>query len=306
MELHDVVIVGAGPAGLTAGIYCARAGLKTLILERSYPGGQVTRTALIENYPGFAHGTTGIELAEIIHQQAIKFGCAIRTEAATALALESDRVLVRTVSEGSAARAIIVASGADPKRLGVPGEDRLFGRGVSTCAVCDGPLFKNQVVAVVGGGDSALSEALYLSRLCSKVMLIHRRDQFRAAEVIQDRVKSTPNIELRLNTLIAEITGGHRVEGVRITKRLTGASQEIPLQGVFLYVGLSPNTEFLHGVVDLDEQGFVITDENMQTSSPLIFAGGDCRRKNLRQVATAVGDGATAARSAEEAIRGSR
>jgi thioredoxin reductase (NADPH) len=301
-NVFDTIIIGAGPAGMTAGIYCARAGLKTLILERAFPGGQVVKTDTIENYPGFPQGITGFALAELMQQQVAKFGAEVRI--LNVKALHPDASLVRVASAGPelAARTLIVASGSDPKSLGVPGESRFYGRGISNCAVCDGALFKGKTVAVVGGGDAALGEALYLGNLCAKVYVLHRRNEFRAAKVLQDRVLGRPNIETVWNAVVREVMGENRVEGVEVMDTLTRACRRIDLDGLFVYVGATPNTEFLKGIVTLDDYGYVMTDESLKTSHPLIVACGDCRRKSLRQVSTAVGDGAQAASTAERLL----
>ena len=299
---HDVIIIGAGPAGMTAGIYCARAGLKTLILERTFPGGQVVKTGVIENYPGFPQGITGFDLAQSMQQQAAKFGAEVRI--LNVKALHPDAGMVRVESAGSelTARTVIVATGSEPKLLDVPGEARLYGRGVSTCAVCDGALFKGKTVAVVGGGDAALGEALYLSNLCAKVLVLHRRNQFRAAKVLQERVLGRSNIETVWNAVVQEVIGENRVEGIDVLDMKSRACRRVVIDGLFIYVGARPNTEFLKDVVTLDEHGYVVTDRTMKTSQPRILAAGDCLQKSLRQVSTAVGDGALAASTAERIL----
>lgn len=301
-EIQDVVVVGAGPSGLTAGIYSARAGLRTLILERAFPGGQVTKTDIIENYPGFPQGITGLDLAELMQKQATRFGAEIRLQPVQTVIPSEEQVVVRTDKGELRSRALILATGSEPRLLGVPGESQLYGRGVSTCAVCDGALFRNRTVAVVGGGDSALGAALYLAKLCSRVYLIHRRSAFRAAKVLQDRVLGTGNIEPLLNGLVQQVRGANRVEAIEIMDRATQACRNLAIDGLFVYVGESPNTLCVKGVLKLDNSGYVITDENLCTSHPLIFACGDCRRKTLRQVSTAVGDGALAASAVENLL----
>ncbi len=299
---HDVIIIGAGPAGMTAGIYCARAGLRTLILERAFPGGQVVKTGVIENYPGFPQGITGLDLAGLMQQQAAKFGAEVRI--LNVKALHPDAGMVRVESAGSelTARTVIVATGSEPKLLDVPGEARLYGRGVSTCAVCDGALFKGKTVAVVGGGDAALGEALYLSNLCAKVFVLHRRNQFRAAKVLQERVLGRSNIETVWNAVVQEVIGENRVEGIEVMDMKSRTCRRVVIDGLFVYVGARPNTEFLKDVVTLDEHGYVVTDRTMKTSQPRILAAGDCLQKSLRQVSTAVGDGALAASTAERIL----
>jgi thioredoxin reductase (NADPH) len=297
-----VAVVGAGPAGLTAGIYAARAGLRTTVLERAFPGGQVTKTDLIENYPGFPNGITGVDLAEAMRSQAVHFGVEIRTAEVGGLALQTECVELSGSFGRVTARAAIIATGSEPRALNVPGEDRFYGRGVSNCAVCDGALFRNRAVAVIGGGDSALSSVLYLSKLCARVFLVHRRTEFRAAKTLQDRVRALPNVEFVLGVKVQEIRGEQRVAGIEVLDLVTAVSREIPVEGVFVYVGETPNTGFLRGVVDLDPAGYVVTDANLATSRERVFACGDCRQKTLRQVATAVGDGALAATGAERLL----
>ena len=328
-ETHDVIIIGAGPAGMTAGIYCARAGLKTLILERAFPGGQVVKTGVIENYPGFPQGITGFDLARLMEQQATKFGAEVRI--LNVKALHPDTGMVRVESAGPdagtqesrsqgikghsnpripesqnpaflSARTVIVATGSEPKLLDVPGEARLYGRGVSTCAVCDGALFKGKTVAVVGGGDAALGEALYLSNLCAKVFVLHRRNQFRATKVLQERVLGRSNIETVWDAAIQEVIGENRVEGIEVMDLKSRTRRRVVIDGLFVYVGARPNTEFLKDVVTLDELGYVIADRTLKTSQPRILAAGDCLQKSLRQVSTAVGDGALAASTAERIL----
>lgn len=301
-KVLDTIIVGAGPAGMTAGIYCARGGLSTLILERAFPGGQVVKTDIIENYPGFPNGITGFDLAELMHAQAKKSGVDVRTAEVKALRPGERVVEVECSQETLQARTVIVATGAEPKPLGVPGESRLYARGVSNCAVCDGALFRGKTVAVVGGGDSALGEALYLANLCAKVYVLHRRDRFRGAKVLQDRLLGRPNVEVLWNAVVQEVFGENRVEGIEVMDVSSRACRRVAVDGLFIYVGETPNTGFLTGVVGLDRHGYVVTDENMVTSRPLILAAGDCRAKSLRQVATAVGDGAQAASTAERLL----
>jgi len=287
---------------LTAGIYAARAGLKTLILERAFPGGQVVKTDIVENYPGFPQGISGVDLAQLMQEQARKFGAEIRTLTVTGVQPEDRQVRVDCSGGVFLTRTVIVATGSVPKPLGVPGEGRLYGRGVSNCAVCDGALFKGKTVAVVGGGDAALGEALYLANLCAKVYVVHRRDRFRGAKVLQDRVLGRPSIEVLWNGLVQEVFGEHKVEAIEVMDRQSRAGRRIAVDGLFIYVGDAPNSEFLKGVARLDEHGYVVTDQEMKTSQELILACGDCRHKSLRQVSTAVGDGALAASTAERLV----
>jgi thioredoxin reductase (NADPH) len=300
--IYDVVIIGAGPAGLTAGLYSAWAGLAALILERAFPGGQATKAERIWNYPGFPDGITGLDLAQLMQTQALKYGARIETRDVQRIAVEPDRIVLLTAGQEFSGRTAIIATGSDPRLLGVPGESRLLGQGVSLCAVCDGGLFQGKVVAVVGGGDAALAEALYLSKFCARVFVIHRRPSFRAARAVQDRLAATRNIEVVWNAVVREIRGERRVESLELLDVQAGASRALPVNGVFVSVGNEPNTGFARDVVELDAEGYVITDQNLATSQRRVFAGGDCRQKTLRQVSTAVGDGALAAASVEKLL----
>jgi len=289
------VVIGGGPAGLTAGIYSRRAGLKTILLEKTALGGQASLTPLIENYPGFPEGISGDKLIEKMVEQAKKFGVTIAIEEVEKIEQAPSSLLIKTKNQAYQTKAAIIATGSRPKELGVSGEKKLIGRGISYCAVCDGPLFKDRIVGVVGGGDSALTEAIYLSKFTQKVYLIHRRDQFRAARSIKDKVFAIKNIEVILNALVKRIEGEKRVEGIVIANQNTNQETELKLDGLFIYVGNIPNTDFVKGLINLDEEGYIVTDENLMTNVFKIFAAGDVRKKPLRQIATAVGDGALAA-----------
>jgi thioredoxin reductase (NADPH) len=292
-KILDVIVVGGGPAGLTAGLYTARANLKTVILERLSAGGQAATTDRIDNYPGFPEGISGMDMGFAMLEQAQRFGAEFRLAEVSGMNLCSEMKLVET-SEGTLqAPAVIIATGARARLLAVPGEDRLRGRGVSYCAVCDGAFYRDKTVAVVGGGDSAVEEAVYLTRFASKVHLLVRRDALRATPVVQAKVKGHPQVEIHWNTVVEEILGEQRVENLRLRNTQTGASNELPVSGIFIYVGLSPNNEVFAGQVK-DNRGYVLTDSEMRTSIPGVFAAGDIREKSLRQVATAVGDGALA------------
>ena len=306
MEKLEILIAGAGPAGLTAGIYASRAGHRTLVLEKAFAGGQMALTSEVQNYPGFAEPVSGMSLAETMKQQATRFGCEVLNAEATGIATTSAGFEVLTTAGPVAAAAVIICSGVKPKLLGVPGEKELSGRGVSYCAVCDGPLFRGREVAVVGGGDSALDEALYLAGICSRVHIIHRRDEFRAVRVAQDRVRARDNVDLHLSSVVTAITGTARLESLEMASTKDGSRSSLPVAGLFIYVGSVPNTQWCRGVVKLDDSGFVICDERLGTGIPGVFAAGDIRVSRLRQIATAVGDGALAAMMAHEYLLGKR
>lgn len=300
---YELIIIGGGPAGLTAGIYAQREGIKTLLLEKIALGGQIVLSENVENYPGFPEAISGLELVQRMEKQARKFGLEIVNEEVKSLEVKSEKSrIVKTESKEYESQAVIVATGTQPKKLGVPGEERLVGKGVSYCATCDGPFFKNREVAVVGGGDTAVQEAIFLAGLAKKVFLIHRRAQLRAAGILQERAKANPKIEFVWDSIVAEIIGEAKVEGLRIKNLKTGKLQTIGIDGVFMLVGVEPQTKFLKGLLQTDGNGYIITDENMQTSVPGIFACGDCRKKLLRQVVTACGEAATAAFAAGQYI----
>jgi len=295
---YDMIIVGAGPAGLTAGLYASRARVKTCCIERLSPGGQAALTARVENYPGIEELITGLELCQRMERQARSFGLEIVRDEVQHLETSREALDVQCASGLRRSRTIVVASGANSAALGVPGEKEFFGKGVSYCATCDGPFFKDLDVAVIGGGDSALDEALFLTRFCRRVYLVHRRAEFRAVKLLVERVAASAKIELVLNAALEKILGAEGVESIEVRDRTAGIARRIPVSGVFLYVGLSPNTGFLPASVRTDQKGYVITDEEMRTSVDCILAAGDVRHKSLRQIATAVGDGALAAMSA--------
>jgi thioredoxin reductase (NADPH) len=299
---YDVVIAGAGPAGLTAALYAGRSKLRTLLLERMAPGGQITNTFSMENYPGFPDGISGADFAAAMEKQARKFGVEICLGEVRKLIPEGKIWAVRTEDGEWKSQAVIVATGLEAKKLGVPGEAEMMGRGVSYCATCDGPFFQDAEIAVVGGGDSAVHEALYLTRFASRVTLIHRRDALRAEKILQERAFQNEKIEFQWDTVVARVLGESGVEELELKNLKSRQTQKIKVRGVFFYIGLMPHTAFLESVVELDEEGYVLTDENMATSAPGIFAAGDVRQKRVRQVATAVGDGAMAAVAAERYI----
>jgi len=298
--MYDVIIIGAGPAGLTAGIYAARGGLKTAIVELAMPGGQAASTENIENYPGFPEGINGYELMNSFHKQALTFGVEFVFEEVQKLFLLEPVKKIQTNSQVLEAQAIIVAAGSRPRLLGVPGEKSFTGRGVSYCATCDGAFFKGKKVVVVGGGDAAIEEGVYLTKFAEEVIIVHRREGFRASQIAIKRAKDNSKIRFVLNAVVEEILGISKVEGVRIHEVLTGETQEIPADGVFIYVGTDPNAQFLHGEIETDDRGYILTDYHLQTNIEGVYAAGDIRNTPLRQVATAVGDGALAAVEVEK------
>jgi thioredoxin reductase (NADPH) len=303
-DSYDVLIIGGGPAGLTAGLYTARARLSTVLLEKSALGGQVIKTERIENYPGFDTSISGFELMHKLEQQAKSFGLSIASAGAESITQLQDRLIKVTSSEGELrTRALIIATGSEPRLLGVEGEERLTGRGVSYCATCDGAFFREKEVAVVGGGDAAIEEALFLSRLVKRVHIIHRRDQLRAVQILQERARAESRISFVWNSVVEGLMGDTRVSGLRLKNLKDGTSSMLTVDAVFIYVGLRPNTGWLSGLIPLTEDGFIVTNDLMETPLPGVFAAGDVRRKLLRQITTAVGDGATAAFAAEKYIQ---
>ena len=299
---YDIIIIGGGPAGFTAGIYAARAGLKTLLLEGASSVSQITITDLIENYPGIPEGIDGFALMELFKNQARKFGLEVMTADALAISKTASADALWIVATGSKSfktLSIIAATGAQWRKLGIPGEAEFAGRGVSYCATCDGPFYRNREVAVIGGGDSAIQEALFLTHFASKVTVIHRRDRLRATGILQKRAAAEKKIAFAWNATLAEVIGDDFVTGIRIRDTISGELKSIPAAGVFIFVGRLPNTAVFNNVLKLDAGGYIVTDENMNTSAAGIFAAGDCRAKIFRQVVTAAGDGANAAFSAE-------
>ena len=304
-EIYDLAIIGGGPAGLTAYLYAARARLNTILIEKLSPGGQVLVTDFVENYPGFPEGLPGWELMEKFVAHVKKLGFKQKPGEVTGLELNGELKRLKLAGgEELLARAVIIATGASPNKLGVPGEKELTGKGVSYCATCDGPFFRDQTVAVVGGGNTAVQEALFLTRFAEKVFLIHRRDQLRAQKILQERAFANPKIHFIWNTVVEEILGQEKVEGVRIKNRKTGEISTLPVDGVFIFIGIRPQSDFVKGLLPTDERGFIITDCEMRTELPGVFAAGDVRAKACRQIITAAGDGATAAYMAEHYLSG--
>ncbi|MFZ7110826.1 MAG: thioredoxin-disulfide reductase [Desulfatiglandales bacterium] len=298
--MYDVIIIGGGPAGLTAGLYNARARLNVLLLEKLAPGGQVLTTDWVENYPGFPEGVSGFELMDRMRNQAERFGLVIQNKDVLRLDFRKDRKIIITGDERLEAKAVILACGATWKRLGIEGEDLLIGKGVSYCATCDGPFYRDQAVAVIGGGDTAIEEAVFLTRFVSKVYLVHRRATLRATKLLQERAKSQEKIEFVWDTVPTRILGKTAVEGIDLKNIKTGDITKKDVSGVFVFIGTIPNTALVKGLVEFDKNDFIITDNDMETSVPGVYAAGDIRSKLFRQISTAVGEGAAAAFSAEK------
>jgi len=295
---YDLVIIGGGPAGLAAGLYAARARLKVILVEKIVPGGQILISDWIENYPGFPEGLSGSDLAQRFTEQAQKFGLQIENNAVVSVEL-SDPVKTIVLSDRTVTtHTIIVATGASPKKLGVPGEETFYGRGVSSCATCDAPFFKDRIVAAVGGGDTAVKESLFLTKFVEKVYLIHRRDQLRAEMILQEQALANEKIEIIWDSVLTGIGGLTNVENITVQNVKTKEEKTLSVDGCFIWVGEIPNTKFLADGVKLDEKGFIEANLNMETSVHGVFAAGDVRNTPLRQIATAVGDGAVAAFSA--------
>jgi thioredoxin reductase (NADPH) len=299
---YQLIILGGGPAAMTAGIYAARNKLNTLLIEKAMLGGLIVNTEWVENFPGFPEGISGLDLAELMQKQAEKFG--IHKVIAEVKGLEvRDKLKIAKTTEGNfTAKAVIIACGSDRINLNVPGEKEFTGRGVSYCATCDAAFFKNQPVAVVGGGNSAVYEALHLAKFASQVTLIHRRDQLRASRIMEEKARSEPKINFLWNTTVSSVEGNEKVEKLSLNNMLTSEKSTLPVSGVFVSIGQKPNTDFLKGVVNLDANGYVITNEKMETSIPGVLAAGDIRSNSIRQAISAAGDGATAAVYADRYI----
>lgn len=297
---YDVAIIGGGPAGLAAAVYAARGGMKTVIFEKALIGGQITTTADVENYPGFEDNMSGFDIADKMRKQAEKFGTEIKQENIKSIQSDKFYKVVETDSNKYNVKSVILATGANPRKLGVQGEAKYTGRGVSYCATCDGALYRDKTVAVVGGGDSAVEEAIFLTKFAKKVYVIHRRDELRAVKLVQKRAFENDKIEIIWDSIVKEVKGGDFIEKVELYNKKTKEISELDLDGIFIYVGIIPNNELVKSVVELDEQGFILTDETLCTKVPGLFAAGDVVHKVLRQVITAASDGATAAFSAEK------
>lgn len=298
----DIAIIGGGPAGLTAGLYAARGGASVTLYEELFPGGQIAKTPLVENYPGFPDGVVGYEVGSLIQKQAEKFGLKVEYAGATGLVLCEEPKRIILPDREDTAKAVILCMGAHARPLGIPREEELVGAGVSYCATCDGAFFKEKAVAIVGGGDTAISDALYLSRFCTSVTVVHRRDEFRAAAVLVEKAKQTPNINMALSCVPVSLVGDKQVEGLEIRDLKTGEARVVPASGVFVAVGVTPQTELVKNIIILNEGGSIVTDGFMKTNIPGVYAAGDIRNTPLRQVITACADGAVAATGALEFI----
>ncbi len=300
-DVRNLIILGGGPAGLTAAIYSARAILKPLLIESGVMGGQAAITDILENYPGFPDGIGGSKLSQLFEIQAKKFGTEIVMDEISSVSRDGDLFVLKGYDKEYKSRAIIIATGASYKRLGARGEEEFIGRGISFCATCDGAFFKDAKIAVVGGGDSAVKEAIFLTRFAREVHIIHRRDALRAEKIIQQQAFSNPKIKFKWSTVVEEFIGDDSgINKLRLKDLKNNTIYEEDFEGAFIFIGHKPNTELFRGLVEMDENGFIITDENMRTSQKGIFAAGDVRKKSLRQVITAAGDGAVAAFMAEE------
>ncbi len=296
---YQLIIVGGGPAGLTAGLYSARGGLKVLLIEKEVIGGQIANADRVENYPGFPEGISGFELARLIHQQATNHGLETMSGEVTGLKSRYGSNIVNTAEGDFIAQAVIIAGGLQFRKLEVPGEGEFLGKGVSYCATCDGPLFRDKAVAVVGGGDTAVTDALSLSKFASSVKVIHRRNQLRASRVLQRRAQTEPKIEFIWDSVVTDVKGKEKLTDLVLKNTKNGTISLVAVDGVFVAIGLVPNTKYLRGVLPLDEGGYVITTELMETTVPGIFAAGDIRHNSVKQAIVAAGNGAVAALSAE-------
>ena len=302
-QIYDVLIIGSGPAGMTAAIYGKRAGLSGAVLEGNYiNGGQILNTYEVDNYPGLP-GISGLDLADKFKEHAASHGAEFLRGKAESVSLEGNIKVVHTRKEDFRCRTLVIASGAEHRKLGVPGEETLNGMGVSYCATCDGAFFRDKTVAVVGGGDVAVEDAIFLARGCRKVYVIHRRDQLRAAKTLQDSLFATEGVEMYWNGVVTRIDGENKVQRITVENTKTGESQELEVDGVFIAVGITPDTGFVKDFVELDSQGYIIAGEDGKTSVPGVFAAGDVRTKQLRQVITAAAEGANCITSAEEYLR---
>ncbi|MFC1592953.1 thioredoxin-disulfide reductase [Candidatus Omnitrophota bacterium] len=292
---YEVVIIGGGPAGLSSGIYTSRARLNSLLIEKMGVGGQIANAEHVENYPGFPAGISGFELGQLMHQQATRYGLETVFAEVIGIELREGQKVVGTTAGDFIAKAIIIAGGSEHQKLGVPGEGEFTGKGVSYCATCDAAFFKDKAIAVVGGGDAAITEALHLVRFASMVTMIHRRRQLRASRILQEKAFAESRIEFLWDTIVEKIEGRDFVKGIRLHQVITGENSALKLDGIFISIGFKPDTDYLRGILPLDAAGHIITNEKMETEIPGIFAAGDIRCNSARQAITAAGDGATAA-----------
>ncbi len=300
MQLYDMVIIGGGPGGYTAALYAARAGLSTLVIEKLSAGGQMALTHQIDNYPGFVDGIDGWTLSENMQQQAHRFGAETQYSEVTRVDLKAEPKVIETDSGTFYGKTVVIATGAGPRPLGVPGEADLIGRGVGYCAACDGMFYRGKTVVIVGGGNSAAADAMLLSRLAKKVILVHRRDTLRATKIYHEPLKNAENVEFRWNSEIVELLHSDTLTGVRIKDVNTGEVSEISCDGLFISIGRSPASQLVQGQLELDQGGYIVAGESTRTSIPGVYAVGDVRTKELRQIVTAVADGAAAVHNAEE------
>lgn len=299
-RIYDMIIVGGGPGGYTAALYGARAGLKVLVIEKLSAGGQMALSPMIDNYPGFDEGIDGFSLGQKMLAGAERFGAETLLAEVTGLELNAPVKTVRTTEGDFKSSTVILSTGADPRNLGLPKEEALLGRGVSHCAACDGMFYKGKTVVVVGGGNTAAADALQLSRICEKVIIVHRRDTLRATKVYHQPLLNAPNVEFFWNSTVTELLHNGRLTGVKVQNLLTGEERPVPADGLFVSIGRKPNSYLVQGQLELDEAGYIVADETTATSLPGVYAVGDVRTKNVRQIVTAAADGAVAAHYAEE------
>lgn len=299
---YDVIIIGGGPGGYCAALYAARANLSTLVIEKFAPGGQMATTEIVENYPGFVDGINGFELGMQMKRGAERFGVKTKLAEVKSVELDKNPKLVHTAKDTFEAKTVILALGAFPRELGLENERNLRGRGVSYCATCDGMFYRDKTVVIVGGGNTAVADAIFLAKICKKVYLVHRRDELRASKTYMESLEKTANIEFLWSSEVVEILEDEFVTGAKVKSRKDDSIQEIACDGIFVAIGNIPNTELIKGQVELDEAGYVLADETTKTNIPGVFAVGDMRQKPLRQIVTAVSDGAVASKYAEEYI----
>ena len=298
-RIYDMIVLGGGPGGYTAALYAARAGMDVLVLERLSPGGQMALTSEIDNYPGFPQGVDGFELGMKFQEQAERFGAVTEYAEVRSLDLKAEPKLVKTSEGDYFAKTLVIATGAGPRKLGLPNEERLTGRGVHYCGHCDGMFYRGKTVALVGGGNSAVAEALFLARMAEKVILIHRRDTLRATKLYHEALRKLPNLEIRYESAVTELLGEERLSGIRVRDLKSGSEETLDVAALFVSIGRTPNTSLVQGQLEL-ENGYIPADESTKTAIPGVYAVGDLRTKALRQIITAAADGANAAHAAEE------